>query len=86
MDTPTKKIHHITGDTCPIDLAGVNIKGIQYYDLGKVKSINSSGIADLIEIIKVWASQGAEVRFVNVSESIKKSLNDLGLENIFYMD
>ena len=77
---------HITGETCPIDLAGVNFKGTQYYDLSQVQYINSSGIADLIAIIKIWANQGNEVKFVNVSDAIKKRIYDMGLENIFYVE
>lgn len=82
-----KKNHlFITGETCPIDLAGANFNGIQYYDLSKVQYINNSGIADLVSIIKIWSKQGNEVKFVNVSEEIKKYIYEMNLEIIFIIE
>ena len=86
MKTLNKKQLILTGEKSPIDLAGVNFRGIQYYDLGQIIYINSSGIADLISILKIWTSQGIKVIFVNVPEKIKKRIYDMGLKNIFYMD
>ena len=86
MKIEKKIFSYITGDTSPFNLAGVNFKGIQYYDLSQVKYINSSGIADLISIIKIWIHQGVEVHFVNASDSIKKIIYEMGLEIIFFMD
>ena len=77
---------HITGEKCPFDLAGVYFNGIQYYDLKQVQFINNSGIADLINIIKIWIHQGKEVRFVNASDNIKKYIKEMGLEVVFYME
>jgi anti-anti-sigma regulatory factor len=57
-------------------------KGIMYYDFSKVKFINNSGIADIIDLVKSWIDLGAEVRFTNVSEEIKRKLRESELEGI----
>ena len=86
MKNKINRLFYLTGEKYPFDLAGVYFKGIQYYDLSKLQYINSSGIADLIAIIKVWTFQGNEVKFVNVSENIRKYLYEMGLEIIFFIE
>jgi anti-anti-sigma regulatory factor len=56
--------------------------GIMYYDFSKVKYINNSGMADLIDLVKSWIELGAEVRFINVGEDVKRKLKESELEGI----
>ena len=63
-------------------LAGVYCEGVQYYDLNGIQYINNTGMAILIDLLKNLLEMGVEVQFVNVHESIKKKIRDLGLEKI----
>ena len=64
------------------EVAGVYIKGIQYYDLKNVSFINNTGIADLIELLRSLLKQGVEVKFVNVNKKIKNKIKSMGLDHI----
>lgn len=67
----------------PMDeLAGVCIGGVHYYDFKNVHSINNTGIATLIDILKCLLEKGVKVQFVNVNEKIKNKFKSMGLENI----
>lgn len=63
-------------------LAGVFCEGVQYYDLNGIEYINNNGMAILIDLLRNLLEMGVEVQFVNVHESIKKKIRDLGLEKI----
>lgn len=63
-------------------LPGVYCEGVQYFDLNGVKHINNSGMVTLIDILKSLLEMGVEVQFVNVDESIKARIKDMGLEKI----
>ncbi len=63
-------------------LAGVYCEGVQYYDLNGIQYINNTGMAILIDLLKALLEMGVEVQFVNVHESIKKKIKELGLEKI----
>jgi anti-anti-sigma regulatory factor len=78
----TSQDFYLTGEGHTEVLAGVYHKGIMYYDFSKVKFINNSGIADIIDLVKSWIDLGAEVRFTNVSEEIKRKLRESELEGI----
>lgn len=82
----SKDLIHLTGEKRSEGLAGVHFQGIYYYDMGQVKYINNSGIADLIDLVKAWLDQEIEVRFINVRDDIKKKIADMDLENILYCD
>lgn len=64
-------------------LSKVYLQGIQYYDLKNIQFINSSGMADLIDLLKSLLQKGIEVKFVNVNEHIKSKITALGLDHIF---
>ena len=67
----------------PMDeLAGVCIDGVHYYDFKNIHSINNTGIATLIDILKCLLEKGVKVQFVNVNEKIKNKFKSMGLENI----
>src|SRR5216683_2414710 len=75
MYTGSKKISYVrdinlTGNEFVIvdQIPGVYIKGVQYYDLKNIRSINYNGIANLIDLLRSLLVQGVEVRFVNVNE------------------
>lgn len=63
-------------------LSGVYCEGVQYYDLNGITYINNTGMAILIDLLKALLEMGVEVQFVNVHESIKKKIRDMGLEKI----
>ena len=63
-------------------LSGVYCEGVQYYDLNGIQYINNNGMAILIDLLKNLLEMGVEVHFVNVHDSIKKKIKDLGLEKI----
>jgi anti-anti-sigma regulatory factor len=73
---------YITGEERVHVLSGVYHQGIMYYDMGNVKFINHSGIADLIELIKTWTELGTEVRFLFVRDDIRKKLKEYNLDQI----
>ncbi len=75
---------HITNDQLVItaELSGVFCQGIQYYDLRNILFINNAGMASLIDLLKSLLKQGVEVRFVNVSEKIRRKIKLLGLDHI----
>jgi ABC-type transporter Mla MlaB component len=68
----------ITGDELP----GVFCDGIQYFDLGNINSVNNTGMASLISLLKSLLKQGTETRFVNVNTSIQQRIESLGLSEI----
>lgn len=82
----TNQLLHLTGETKGENLSGTYFKGTQYYDMARVDSINNSGIADLIDLVKAWTDLGIEVRFVNVNSRIKNTINELDLENIIFFE
>jgi ABC-type transporter Mla MlaB component len=63
-------------------IPGVYCEGVQYYDLNGVQYINNTGMATLIDILKLLLEMGVEVQFVNVNENIKQKIKDAGLEKI----
>jgi hypothetical protein len=63
-------------------LSGVYCEGVQYYDLSGIKYINNTGMAILIDLLKSLLEMGVEVQFVNVHESIKKKIKEMGLDKI----
>jgi anti-anti-sigma factor len=63
-------------------LSGVYCEGVQYYDLNGVQYINNTGMAILIDLLKSLLEMGVEVQFVNVHDSIKKKIKQMGLERI----
>ncbi len=67
----------------PMDeLSGVCINGVHYYDFKNIRSINNTGMASLIDLLKCLLLQGVNVQFVNVNERIKSKIKTMGLENI----
>lgn len=66
------------------DFPGVYYEGVQYYDLKRLHSINNTGIAQLVDLLKSLLEQDVEVKFVNVSEKIKHKIKSLGLDHILY--
>lgn len=64
-------------------VAGVYVKGVQYYDFSNVGFINNTVMARLIYLLKSLLRQGIEIRFVNVGEGLKSKIRAMGLENIF---
>jgi anti-anti-sigma regulatory factor len=63
-------------------LAGVYCEGVQYYDLNGIQYINHNGMAILIDLLKNLLEMGVEVQFVNVHNSIKRKIRELGLEKV----
>jgi ABC-type transporter Mla MlaB component len=64
------------------DLPGVYCKGIQYYDLKNIYFINSTGIANLIDLLKSLLEKNVEILFVNVSDKIKEKIKIMGLDHL----
>jgi ABC-type transporter Mla MlaB component len=64
------------------EVAGVYVKGIQYYDLQNVHFINNTGMAHLIDLLRSLLEHGTEVKFVNASEEIKNKIRTMGLDHI----
>ncbi len=79
-------LSQLTGEAHTEDLAGAYFQGVHYYDMGKVQYINSSGIADLIDLVKDWMEQGIEVKFINVRDEIRKEFQRLDLGHIIDFD
>ena len=75
---------NLSGDGLVIieEIPGVLLKGVQYYDLKNITSINYNGMANLIDFLKSLLENGTEVRFVNVNEEIKNKIKSIGLEHI----
>ena len=55
---------------------------VRYHDVGNMEFLNSSGIAYLINIAKVWLNQGVEVRFLNVPADMKHTIKELELDDV----
>lgn len=66
----------------PEELPGIYVNGMCYFDLHDLHYLNNTGIANLIDLLKMFAEQGLEVRFVNVSELLKTKLKTLGLDQV----
>jgi anti-anti-sigma factor len=69
-------------DELAAKLSGVYCEGVQYYDLNGITYINNTGMAILIDLLKALLEMKVEVQFVNVHDSIKKKIREMGLENI----
>lgn len=57
-------------------------RGVKYVDLKKITFINNNGIANLIRYIKYFLENGIEVKFINLSDSIKYKIKMMGLTNV----
>lgn len=78
----SNELFQLSGEN-PVDgLAGVCIEGVHYYDFKNVRSINNTGMASLIDLLKCLLEQDVKVQFVNVSEKIKNKIKSYGLENL----
>jgi hypothetical protein len=77
-----RELTHLDGDFQLENLPGVFCKGIQYYDLRNVGSINNTGMAGLIDLMKSLLQQGVETRFANANDDIRNRITSLGLGEI----
>lgn len=64
------------------DIPGFYYHGIQYFDFKKVNFINYNGLANLVKFMKEFLEKGIEIQFVNVSETIKKKIKEIGLGHV----
>lgn len=78
----SKDLTILTGQEQTENLSGVFFNNIHYYDMSRVKYINHSGIADLIDLVKDWMEQGIEVKFINIQPEIRHEFVRLDLEHI----
>jgi anti-anti-sigma regulatory factor len=82
----TSNVQYLTGEGHSEVMAGVYYNGTMYYDLSKVKYINNSGVADLIDLVKSWMELGTEVKFIHVNEEIKKKFKEHGIDEVLYCE
>ncbi|HET6244335.1 MAG: STAS domain-containing protein [Bacteroidetes bacterium] len=78
----TSNLLFLTGEGKSEVFSGVYYNGTMYYDFANVKFINNSGIADLIDLVKLWMEMGTDVKFIHVNEEIQKKFKDSGLDQI----
>lgn len=55
---------------------------VEYKDVGMLRFINNSVIADLIRMVRNALKQGKELRFINVPATLKAMIRKLGLSDI----
>jgi hypothetical protein len=77
-DEKTQLNSHDSADHLP----GVQLNGIQYYDLKNVGYISNTGMAGLISLLKSLLKQDVETQFVNVNAPIRERITSLGLDKI----
>jgi MFS superfamily sulfate permease-like transporter len=65
-----------------LELSGVYLNGVQYYDLKNILYINNTGLANLIDLLKSLLKQGIKVQFVNVTQKIQHKIKSVGLERV----
>jgi hypothetical protein len=65
-----------------LELSGVYLNGVQYYDLKNILYINNTGLANLIDLLKSLLKQGIKVQFVNVTQKIQDKIKSVGLERV----
>jgi ABC-type transporter Mla MlaB component len=53
--------------------------GILTYDLSNVFSINNTGLAHMIDLMKFSLKNGIEVQFINVTEKVKAKIKTMGM-------
>ena len=57
----------------------VGAEGILTYDLSNVFSINNTGLAHMIDLMKSSLKNGIEVQFINVTEKVKAKIKTMGM-------
>jgi ABC-type transporter Mla MlaB component len=55
------------------------VTGILTYDLSNVFSINNTGLAHMIDLMKSSLKNGIEVQFINVTEKVKAKIKTMGM-------
>ena len=55
------------------------VTNILTYDLSNVHSINNTGLAHMIDLMKSSLKNGIEVQFVNVSDKVKAKIKTMGM-------
>ena len=55
------------------------LAGILTYDLSNVLSINNTGLAHMIDLIKSSLKNGIEVQFINLTEKVKAKIKMMGM-------
>jgi len=72
------------------DLEIVLVKLAEFYnielDFNNVKMLSSTGIGALVNIYKVSSKNGKKISLINLTETIKQSLELARLEKIFNLD
>lgn len=66
-----------------LNLSGVTVEGVQYYDLKDTLHINNTGLANFIDLLKSLLKKGLKLHFVNVNDKIKEKMRSMGLDKIF---
>jgi ABC-type transporter Mla MlaB component len=87
-ENPTGKVVlpniHLSEDKLgrTLKLSGVLCDGVQYYDLKNILYINSTGLANFIDLLKTLLKKGLSLRFVNVNDKIKEKIKSMGLDKV----
>lgn len=66
-----------------LNLSGVTIGGVQYYDLSNILHINNTRLANFIDLLKAKLKSGLKLHFVNVNDRIKEKMKSMGVDKLF---
>jgi|GEM_PF-2696836 len=83
LNIQSEDVFEERGEYAANELASIYFDGVQYFDLKNVYFINNTGIANLIDLLKLLLKQGVVIKFVNVREKIKNKFKSMGLDHIF---